>query len=806
MFQPQQITVPWAQQGDQSQIPVAADPNGFVSFTTGYTPDYELSLTSGNPKAKAVERRVQNNLFAILTQNVQAQQQFGLPAWYAGTQGGYDKDAQVAREQSDGTWKPYRSLVANNVSDPINSSSWAYVPQPAEAQGMIPMPVGGGGVGATGVFSATVDLNTLLNGTWFFGSDAIASGSANSPTTVSAAIESSSFFDLQGNRIRSQRVIDRNGRIYVRGGSNSSFNAWIEILNRRGDTATGPMSFNGGASVPDIAQFDSSFAAANTRFVQNSLGNYRSRLSFSANHQLVASEMGTVVQCTANGIAISLPSPASMLPGTSVRIYNNAAPGSTVSVNVFPGSGDYIWSNTQKLASITLQYGDTVQLTYAGLGSSSPVQYEWDVTGGNYSLLNSATIVKTLPAGDTSAQIANAQWVTQNFVKNVNPVFVGQTQVVSNGTTYQIITGPAGFAKNIQFTNGSVTSGTSSARWQLTSNGAAETGSNAGSDFQIFSFADDGSTVLDTVMTITRASSAVFFSKSLQSASAYFVGNMTAGSVTSQGALVAQGTANVTGALTGSSATFSGSVTAQSTSATNATVTGTLTAANANVTGSLSAASASFTAVPTAAGSPVWTQATLNRVSVLPNDVGYISTGANEASGARFGNVLLAQGSTGSQVANNQGLHAVWNEDNASGFGSLVNNQGGGTGGIVLRNVNIDNSQETGRMFMGPTGVISITNSQTGATAVFNTDGNTGGSAWSGFGGNALAAANYLNTNKANHGTQVLWTGDRRQYGPISNSVSLEADQNYWVTGVGGASAQATANAIFFYARTAVVA
>ncbi|WGN90799.1 tail fiber protein [Burkholderia phage vB_BglM_WTB] len=803
MFQPPQITVPWAQQGDQVAIPIPADPNGFVSFTTGYTPDYEISLTSGNPKAKAVERRVQNQLFAIITANLQSLQQYGLPAWYAGTAGGYDKDAQVARQQADGTWKPYRSLVAGNVTDPLNSSSWAYVPQPAELIAEIPMPIGGPALGGTGILSVATDLNTLLNGTFFFASDSIAATSPNSPTQVSGMIESISFLDSSGNRIREQRVLDRNGRAFTRGGSNSTFGAWIESINRRGDTTTGLMSFNGGAAVPNIAQFDSSFSAANTNFVQNALGNRNRRIGFAGSGTLTPSQAGAMVQVSGPG-TLTLPSPATMQPGSQFRIYNNAGPGVTVGVTVAAGSNDFIYTGNVKQTTVTLQNGDSIEVSFAGQNGSSPVAYEWDVTGGTYMLLNSQSIVPTLGSTDASARIANAQWVTLNFVKSVSPIFQQQVQVIANTNVFSLITAPAGSAKSLQFSNGAPGSASNSARWQISSNGAAESGGNAGSDFQIFSFDDTGN-VLDTVFQITRSTSAAFFSKSLQAASAFFIGNMTAGSVTSQGPLVAQSTASVSGQLSGSTAVFSGNVTSGSTSTTNATITGLAQATNATVTGTLNAASASFTNVPTAANSPVWTQATLSKVSQLPNDAAYVATGSNETSGAKFGNILLAQGSTGSQVANNQGLHAVWNEDNSSGFGSIVNNQGGGTGGIVLRNVNLENTQETGRLFIGPNGVLNLTNSVTGQTAIVNTDGNIGGSAWSGVGGNAIGGFNFLNNQKANHGQQITWGGDRRQYGPISNSVNLEADQNFFVTGVGGATAQATANAIFFLARDAFV-
>ncbi len=146
MFNPPIITVPWASQGDTVAIPTGADPNGFVSFTTGYTQDYEISLKSGNPKAKAVERRVQNQLFSVFSQNIQAWQQSGLPAWYSNMPGGYNLNAMVVRQNPNGSWAPFRSLTNNNISDPNNSTTWQYIEFSSETLSHIPMPTGGGSV------------------------------------------------------------------------------------------------------------------------------------------------------------------------------------------------------------------------------------------------------------------------------------------------------------------------------------------------------------------------------------------------------------------------------------------------------------------------------------------------------------------------------------------------------------------------------------------------------------------------------------------------------------------------------------
>src|SRR5689334_22894595 len=105
------ILQPFAAAGDVVVIP-QTDPSNFVNFNQGYTPDYEIELASGNPQAKAVERTVQNALFKIATENIQAWQQLGFSAWYSTMPGGYTENAMVVRQDAFAVWKPYRSKVS----------------------------------------------------------------------------------------------------------------------------------------------------------------------------------------------------------------------------------------------------------------------------------------------------------------------------------------------------------------------------------------------------------------------------------------------------------------------------------------------------------------------------------------------------------------------------------------------------------------------------------------------------------------------------------------------------------------------
>ena len=98
-------------------------------------------------------------------------------------------------------------------------------------------------------------------------------------------------------------------------------------------------------------------------------------------------------------------------------------------------------------------------------------------------------------------------------------------------------------------------------RWAAYANSTAEGGSNAGSDYVITSYKDDG-TALTNVLTLTRSTGAAVFSGSV-TANSGFVGNLT-GNVTG----------NVTGTLTGTVSLSDGVVTAPGLYFTNDTNTG----------------------------------------------------------------------------------------------------------------------------------------------------------------------------------------------------------------------------------------
>jgi hypothetical protein len=236
MITPDLILQPFAAAATGADItpPPQTSPQGFVNFTNGYTSFYEISLAANNPAAKAVERPIQNYMFNALTKNAQAWQTQGIPPWYSAKPGGYPKNAIVLRTVN-GEDRPYRSLVAANVTDPINTpASWEYWPTAAEALANVPMPSGGPAGPSSMVITAPTNANSLLTGTWAFRPSA-ASGSTNMPrdplTNATAPGTFEALTWLDGTTATStttiQRYVDVNGNIFVRRGTNGTFgNAW----------------------------------------------------------------------------------------------------------------------------------------------------------------------------------------------------------------------------------------------------------------------------------------------------------------------------------------------------------------------------------------------------------------------------------------------------------------------------------------------------------------------------------------------------------------------------------------------------
>lgn len=104
--------VPFATGGDQlpDGVPVTLQPDGSISYTLGWGPDYELDDTQ--PGYKPVGRREMNSMFNAVTAAVGEIQQFGFPLWRVEA-APYPINAIVR----DGT-TVWRSTVINNSTTP----------------------------------------------------------------------------------------------------------------------------------------------------------------------------------------------------------------------------------------------------------------------------------------------------------------------------------------------------------------------------------------------------------------------------------------------------------------------------------------------------------------------------------------------------------------------------------------------------------------------------------------------------------------------------------------------------------------
>lgn len=230
LITPPLIKTVFADSGDKTTVP-ETNASGFVSFLTGYTPDYELNLASGDPQAKAVERGIQNYLFNALTTGLKAWQSASRPPWYAGFPGGYAKWAEVVVDTGDGQPKPFRSLVAGNVANPVGSANWEYIEGTSELLKHTPMPTGGPTGPGAYLINAPTDFNTLTaNGSWQFQNDTVMNASPNAPANggnkaQAGMLEVSSWADGANNYV-TQFFRDKAGLGFMRGAVNGAWTTW----------------------------------------------------------------------------------------------------------------------------------------------------------------------------------------------------------------------------------------------------------------------------------------------------------------------------------------------------------------------------------------------------------------------------------------------------------------------------------------------------------------------------------------------------------------------------------------------------
>jgi len=128
---------PFAETGDKTAIPNDTQPSGDVSYTEGWTPDYELEV-GVDPSAKPIDRQKHNDIFNKLTGAVGFLQSHGVAEWISAADNGgvdypYDLYARVL--YIDGAI--YQSVVAANTETPGTGTQWVNVSTTPVAQGYI---------------------------------------------------------------------------------------------------------------------------------------------------------------------------------------------------------------------------------------------------------------------------------------------------------------------------------------------------------------------------------------------------------------------------------------------------------------------------------------------------------------------------------------------------------------------------------------------------------------------------------------------------------------------------------------------
>ena len=299
---PDVILEVFAQNGDKV-IPPQTDVNNYVNYDQGYTPDYELDLSQGNPSAKAVERRVMNYLLNSLTTNAKDFQIHGFPQWQSGMSGGYDQNSFVTRLDASVTpniIRVWRSLVPNNSVDPasVGQTSWEYMQSVGQLLQNIPMPSGGPNGPTAELITASFDFNTFTSpGTFEVKTDTLAAGAAHGPLTSSGGsipagmLEVKSWSGAGLSTYVIQRYTDRLGNSYYRGGVNSTFGSWSTVQlpnNYSADTSTT-------ANVVQGSQYmQSSTLVDNQQFYVKIANNNTGPTTFTPNPSVISTPLNVV--------------------------------------------------------------------------------------------------------------------------------------------------------------------------------------------------------------------------------------------------------------------------------------------------------------------------------------------------------------------------------------------------------------------------------------------------------------------------------------------------------------------------------
>lgn len=124
------IRQPFASSGDKISIPFPTQVDGTVSYAQGFGFDYSRDKAT-DPLAKDVPREQSNELYYVITDNIQFWQQHAAPEYVADSDGlstpfAYSIGAIVRWRASGGDpWRSYVSNVDSNTDDPSDPAAWS---------------------------------------------------------------------------------------------------------------------------------------------------------------------------------------------------------------------------------------------------------------------------------------------------------------------------------------------------------------------------------------------------------------------------------------------------------------------------------------------------------------------------------------------------------------------------------------------------------------------------------------------------------------------------------------------------------
>ncbi|MDR2093038.1 MAG: hypothetical protein LBP58_06965 [Azoarcus sp.] len=120
----------FAVSGDADPIGFDADPSGVVTFSQGWTFDYQRDQTT-DAQAKPIDRATMNWLIGVITAQLKQYQENGFPEFITADDNGgspfaYQKLAVVQWSASgNAPFDLYISLVDNNIATPADDTKWS---------------------------------------------------------------------------------------------------------------------------------------------------------------------------------------------------------------------------------------------------------------------------------------------------------------------------------------------------------------------------------------------------------------------------------------------------------------------------------------------------------------------------------------------------------------------------------------------------------------------------------------------------------------------------------------------------------